>query len=74
MKALITLMVDQIITKIRNENINTYEFADHFYIILIKVCDFQYFIYHHYRQYEKTKVKRKKQTTKPNTQKNNDDW
>ena len=59
MKTLITLMVDQNITKIRYEIINTYEFAGHSYINRIMLCDFQCFVYHHYRQHEKIKVKKK---------------
>ena len=39
MKSLITLMVDQIITKIRYENINIFEFAGHSYINVIMICD-----------------------------------
>lgn len=51
-------MVDQITTKIRYENTNTYEFASHFYINLIKLCDFQCFIHPHYRKHGKIEIKK----------------
>ena len=57
-------MVDQIVTKIRYKNINTYEFVGHSYINLIKVCDFQNFIHDNP---EKQKLKKKTTTKFHNT-------